>query len=540
MSVRRWMQGACVLATSLGALVLGSASAIAAPVSPTQDAFYSYASPLGAAVPGTVLRTRTASFDVAGLTVPVTTTQLLYRTTDELGAPTVAVATVVAPLVNTTTKIVAYQWAYDGLASNCEPSYAIQGGSPTEDTNAAEQALMVPLLAAGDTVVVSDYESEDNDFAAGREEGYITLDGIRAAEGLLGVPSSTPVALMGYSGGAIASDWAAEQAPTYAPNLDIVGTAMGGIAVDLAHNLAYINGSQEWSGAIPAALVGIARAFKIDLSDYLSSYGMQVADAVGGSCLESDLGGYPGLTYQQLLKPQYTNIDQIPAFVAAINTLIMGSAGTPEEPLFMGVGDADGTGDDVMVDADDEALATEYCRRGVSVQFTTYENEDHGTAALAFLPSAVTWVLARLNGVPADNGCSSIPAGDALTPLSTPAGAAASSGSAARAATKPTAKLQLQYRATITRTVHLRLRAVNAAAKNITIRLFGPKGATLATRRLTSAARGRLLSVTLVAHAQLKPGTYTVSARSAGKLLARTTFRVRGKTKTRAGAAAER
>jgi hypothetical protein len=540
MSIRRWWLGASLLGAWLMTLALSSAPALAAPVLPTQDAFYSYSGALGSAAPGTVLRTRSASFNAAGLTVPVTTTQVLYRSTDELGDPTVAVATVVQPLVNAASKIVSYQWAYDGLAANCEPSYAIGGGSPTEDTNAAEQILMVPLLAAGDTVVVSDYESEDNDFAAGREEGDITLDGIRAAEGLLGVPGATPVALMGYSGGAIASDWAAEEAPTYAPNLDIVGTAMGGIAVDLAHNLSYVNGSQEWSGAIPAALVGIARAFHIDLSDYLSSYGLQVTGAVGASCLEADLGSYPGLTYQQLLKPQYTNIDQVPPFVNALNTLIMGSAGTPEEPLFMGVGNADGTGDDVMVDADDEALANEYCQRGVPVQFTTYQNEDHGTAALAFLPSAVTWVLGRLSGVPADNGCASIPAGDALTPLT--AAGVPSTGSSPRTGAPKTpkaAKLQLQYRSVVRRTVRLRLRAVNGALGAVTLRLLSARGHVLAQRTLKRAARGRLLSVTLVAHAQLGAGTYRITARSAGRLLGERSFRIRAKARARPGASAQ-
>jgi hypothetical protein len=531
MRVRGWGLGA-FLACLAAFLMSASATALAGPVLPTQDGFYDYSASLSGIAPGTVLRTRSVAFSDSGLTVPVTATQILYRTTDELGDPTVAVTTVVAPLVNTATKIVSYQWAYDGLASNCEPSFAIQGGSPTEGTNAEEQMLMTPLLAAGDTVVVSDYESEDSDFAAGREEGYVTLDGIRAAEGLLGAPASTQVALMGYSGGAIASDWAAEQALAYAPDLDIVGTAMGGIAVDLAHNLTYVNGSQEWSGAIPAALIGIARAFHINLADYLSSYGLQVADAVGASCLESDLGSYPGLTYQQLLKPQYTDIDQVPAFVNAIDTLIMGTAGTPQEPLFMAVGDADGTGDDVMIDADDEALADEYCQRGVPVQFAVYQNADHTDAGLEFLPSAVSWVQGRLDGVPADNGCSSIPAGDSLAPLTV----------AGSAGTKPrahAARLALQYRSTFRRTVHLRLRAVNGAISHVTVRLLNARGGTLASRTLKRAARGRLLRVTLTAHARLRPGTYRITARSAGKLLATATFRVKPKPKPGAGTTAK-
>ncbi|WP_206685525.1 lipase family protein, partial [Escherichia coli] len=53
-------------------------------------------------------------------------------------------------------------------------------------------------------------------FAAGPEYGMTTLDSIRAA---LNTPStglnpSSKVAMIGYSGGAIATNWAAQLAPS--------------------------------------------------------------------------------------------------------------------------------------------------------------------------------------------------------------------------------------------------------------------------------------------------------------------------------------
>ena len=80
------------------------------------------------------------------------------------------------------------------------------------------------------------------------------------------MPASAKVALTGYSGGSIATEWASELAPDYAPELHIVGAAEGGIPVDFAHNLNYINGSPDWSGVIPAVLVSLSRAFGIDSS----------------------------------------------------------------------------------------------------------------------------------------------------------------------------------------------------------------------------------------------------------------------------------
>jgi hypothetical protein len=511
-------RGACrrlltMIVAATVCLVVSAGVASAAPALPTQDPFYSYSGSLSGVAPGTILRTRTATFSMSGHSIPVTTTQVLYRSTDELGNPTLAVTTVIEPLLNVAHKIISYQWAYDGMAANCEPSYAIQGGTPTESTNSAEQELLLPMLVAGDTVVVTDYESEGNDFAAGREEGQVTLDGIRAAESLLKWPASTPVALMGYSGGAIASDWASELAPSYAPALDIVGTAEGGIAVDLAHNLAYVNGSQEWSGSIPAALIGIARAFGINLGRYLSPYGEKVVDAVGKTCLETDLGHYPGLTYQQLLKPQYTNIDQIPVFVHSINALIMGTGGVPREPFYMGIGDADGRGDDVMVLADDEALAHLYCSEGLPVQFTIYKGENHGSAGEAFLPAAVAWVIERLDGVQADNGCAGIPAGDSLAPLTS-----------APAPTVTPTRLHAGFRGARGRTVRLALSAT--APVRVTVRLLNADRRVLA-RRVLSLGSGRRVNLALLSRRRLAPGHYFVLIFRGRERLARLFFRVR-------------
>jgi hypothetical protein len=524
-SLRRGMLALSVtLAGMAGLLMCGVSAAQAGPLPPTQDPFYSYSGSLTGVANGAVLRVRQIKFDPSGGSVPVSTDQVLFKTTDEQGNATVAVTTVIQPLAGATQKIVSYQWAYDGLAANCEPSYAVQGGTPTESTNPDEAMLSAIPLAAGDTVVVTDYESEGNDFAAGRMEGQITLDGITAAENLLSYGADTQVALVGYSGGAIASDWAAELAGTYAPTLDIIGTAMGGVAVDLDHNLNYVNGSQEWSGAIPAALIGISRAFGINLSPYLSSYGQQVYNAVAASCLTSDLGAYPGLTLQKMLKPQYTNVEDVPPFVKAINTLIMGTGGIPEGPIYMGIGDTDGVGDDVMVLADDEALAHKYCADGLDVEFTVYKNEDHGNAGTLFIPSGLSWAVGRLAGTPAMAGCSSIPAaGDSLAPLAE----AASSGSP-----RPTATLQLQYRSESGRIVHLRLRAVHATLKPVTVRLLNGRGNVLASRTV-AARRGKLLLVSLVTRSKLKPGTYRIIATSGKRTLAKRTFTVRAAARQR-------
>jgi len=177
-----------------------------------------------------VLRSRTVGVAWMGLSTPVTATQLLYRTTDQLGAPTVTVTTVLQAAggePRLPVRIVSYQMFYDGLGSDaCDPSYNVRdavledparvtaGTVQSGNDSQVEEGLMTPYLAAGDIVVISDYEGENLAWGAGQQSGYQTLDGIRAAESHLHAGAGkTPAALIGYSGGSIGTAWAHEMAP---------------------------------------------------------------------------------------------------------------------------------------------------------------------------------------------------------------------------------------------------------------------------------------------------------------------------------------
>jgi hypothetical protein len=145
-----------------------------------------------------------------------------------------------------------------------------------------------------------------------------------------------------------------------------------------------------------------------------------VTSAVSGECIASFAASYPGLTVQQLLGPAYQNPFAIPALVTIMNKLIMGTGGTPAEPVLLGVGNADGTGDGIMIAGDVEALAHEYCQRGVAVTFDEYAGLQHTPAAVPFEADALTFLEGLMAGLPAPNGCASIGAGNSLAPLPTP------------------------------------------------------------------------------------------------------------------------
>jgi hypothetical protein len=406
-----------VAAVAAFACLLLPAPALAEPELPSKDPFYKKPAGIKYTAPGTILRSRSVSFVLHGETVPARATQVLYRTTTELLRPAVTVATVLVPQVSNG-NVVSYDEAYDDLGGSCDPSYTLQGGNPEETTVTVEHSVISSLLSAGDIVVDSDYEGENLAYGAAQQSGYQALDGIRAAERALALdPATTQVGMIGYSGGTIAAEYAAELAPTYAPELNVVGTAIGGIPVDYAHVLSYINGSPSYSDLMPAIIVGLGRGFHVEINKYLSPLGEELTRQDSTECVNQYLGKRPGLTYQELLKPEYQNPFAIRRWVRILNRLTMSYTGTPTEPLYMAVGNSDGTGDGVMVTKDVEALAHIYCERGLSVEFKEYEHAAHLEAGARFFAAGPEWLTARFAGLPAPDDCSSIGPGNSLAPL---------------------------------------------------------------------------------------------------------------------------
>ncbi len=413
-----------------------SAPARAAAVeSALDDPFYDYtgSEPLREIKPGTVLKTRTVPYSVQGVDLPLEVIQILYRTRNMIGRPVVNVTSVVRPVVPLgDPQVISYQSFYDSLNPADQPSVAIAGGSGLGPGIAnVETLLIAPMLLAGYTVNIPDTEGQRADFAASPEYGWTTLDSLRAISRApaTGVGRRAPLGLIGYSGGAIASEWAAELAADYAPDVSrrIVGTAIGGVFVHPGHNLHYVDGSLVWAGVMPMALIGLSRAFHVDLRPYASDYGRSLLRKMRRASITSALGTYPGLTWRKLVRPRYTRPESVPPFVKIANRLIMGRFHTPAAPLFIGQGTGGvlegtqvhhryGNGDGVMVAGDVRSLARRYCRRGVPVDYHQYPLS-HITSVADWAPQAYSWLLGRFGDSPAPSDCGHIKPGNSLAPL---------------------------------------------------------------------------------------------------------------------------
>ena len=424
----------------LGALLtfgLVAPPSSSAPSSPAgDDPFFTYAGekPLEAYKRGAVLKSRKVAYHVAGIPTPVRVIQLLYRTNDAQGDPIANTTSVVLPPgPKHSTRAVAYQSFYDSLNPADNPSRIFAGDLTFGGLIAnVETVFLAPLLAKGYPVIVADTEGPDADFAAGPEYGKVTLDSIRAARISMrtGLTRSTDIGLIGYSGGAIASNWAAALAPEYAPGVNekIVGVAEGGLLVAPAHNLEYISGTPGWAGVAGMAVAGIARAYDIDFDKYLNDRGRQVMAEMDDASIVNVLFQYPGLTWEQMVKPQYANPNSVPEYVRAVNKLNLGSRPSPTVPMFIGQGangilegtpgnkPGIGRGDGVMIAGDVRTLARQYCSDGTAVKYKQYNALSHVPAALAWTPTAMSWLDDRFAGKDAPSDCGSIPQGNPLTP----------------------------------------------------------------------------------------------------------------------------
>lgn len=191
--------------------------------------------------------------------------QLLYVTQDLDEKPQASVTTVIVPKKPRSNRVISLQNAYDSPDPNCAPSYGLRNGAEgwSNNWNKINLGFLLPYLWKGPILNIPDYEGTNAAFAVGPQSAYQTLDSIRAANSssnITGIEDSANYIMFGYSGGALATEWATEFKKKEANDLPIVGAVMGGPPTDISqtyHNVNKGNLSQlnVW------AMLGMMNAF---------------------------------------------------------------------------------------------------------------------------------------------------------------------------------------------------------------------------------------------------------------------------------------
>ena len=281
----------------------------------------------------------------------------------------------------------------DSASVDMSPSYTFYNQSIVDPP--------IPMaLGLGWFVNLPDYEGPLASFSAGVQSGHATIDSLRAVLGRgFGLSSNTKYALFGYSGGALASEWAAELQVQYAPELSIAGVAIGGLTPNVTSVLEAINNSPFMETAVNGLL------------------GMASQDATFEQYLISQLktsGTYNATTFLAARK-QNTTIDQrvfadqnifdyfisgnsfiqTPLVQSVINRDgIMGYHGVPAMPVFV----YKAIHDEFSPVADTDALIERYCAMGANILYQRNTVGGHLAEYINGEESAIAFLSAILDG----------------------------------------------------------------------------------------------------------------------------------------------
>lgn len=376
------------------------------PVLPAMDPFYEPPAELRHAAVGTVLRSRDVELGFLGL-VPqrVRATQLLYRTVNRHGDPEACATTVLVPAGHSADQprhILSYQCAIDAISSRCFPSYALRrraralGSLPQ-----LEYLLMAAALAEGWVVSVPDHEGPDGLWGAPMEPGYRVLDGLRAALSFerFGIAPESKVGLWGYSGGGLASAWAAEAHADYAPELNIVGAVLGSPVGDLGNTFLRLNGSAM--SALPAMVVAaLAKTFP-DLDRIIEEHATDVGRAKlkrleRMTTVEAIIRLFR-TDMDDWVRPPLTEVLDLPEVREVFEAIRLGKT-VPTPPLLI----VQAVHDSVIAVEDIDALADLYSRGGAQVTYHRDSFSEHMLLHPMSAPMTLRWLSDRFADRPID------------------------------------------------------------------------------------------------------------------------------------------
>ncbi|MBJ8343532.1 lipase [Antrihabitans sp. YC2-6] len=368
---------------------------------PDPDPFYAAPPDLDAHVNGDVLKMREKPWHVYFPTSRVF--EVLFRSTDSEGKAIAANTTYILPSNHTPdAPLFSYQHIINALGTKCKVASKLYTSDPMNLI--LEMPGLNLALARGWAVTLPDHLGPRMSYGAAQLGGQITLDSIRAVRK---VPefmvTNSQVGMGGYSGGGMATAWAAALAPTYAPELPIVGAAYGGVPMSLT-KMARALGTQPHIafGLAAIALLGLEREYpdRIDVASQLNSYGRFLADWVINGCTnEAMFVGFYKSAGQMTDRQDYMD-DPAVWQVLDENSLEL-YPGLPTTPVFEWHSPIDGL---IPVDAIDHTLGR-YCAAGLDLFSMITPTPDHLSAAPLGMFQALDWLERKYQGLPTARTC---------------------------------------------------------------------------------------------------------------------------------------
>jgi pimeloyl-ACP methyl ester carboxylesterase len=343
---------------------------------------------------------RQAAFD-RGVPPDAQGWRILYGTTRHDGTPAVASAIVVAPRTphGEPRPLVAWTHGTTGFAPGCAPSLLDE---PFANVPALRQAI-----DRGWVLVATDYvglgTAGPHAYLVGEGEARSALDSIRAVRHIKELHLGDGAVVWGHSQGGHAALWTGILAPTYAPELTILGVAAMAPASDLRPLLDAVQGTTVGRIMSSFVLRSYSEAYPdVEVEAYVSAPTRWLAQDMSGRCL----AGRAALFSVAEALATGGSIFRVPVTTGPLGARL--AQNTPARPLRQPLLVAQGRADDLVLPEIQARFVQGLCRAGQTLQYQTYADRDH-LSVLApdspFVPELVRWTEDRLAGRPAPSGC---------------------------------------------------------------------------------------------------------------------------------------
>lgn len=390
------------------------ASSSSAPTKPLDDPFYTPPDGFELAKEGEVLKIRPTPHQLRSIFLPINVKkswQILVRSSDTHGNATAILSTIIEPYNSDPTKLVSYQIAEDASFTNCAPSYSIQYGALMDTLIAqVEMFFMQMALNEGWWIVVPDYEGVKLSFTAGRVAAHSVLDSIRgtlSTANATGLHDDPQIVMWGYSGGSLATGWAASLQPTYAPDLNgrISGAALGGFVTNITETILSVDNTL-YAGLIANGINGLGNEYpemKAQITPHINPTYLPQYNKDGVLCMLISIIDsvyatiFHGATKPYLWFPDGYNVFDLPVVKKTLSDVTLGldREEMPKIPLFV----YHGLDDSIVPSINTFRIYDIWKTNGIkSMEVAISNSTRHITEFFLGSPAAFTFLKKAFNG----------------------------------------------------------------------------------------------------------------------------------------------
>ncbi len=352
--------------------------------------------------PGTMVK----SEEIPGSPDGTKSYRFIYNSTDLNDASTVVSGIFVTPTTPAPAggfPLITYAHGTTGANRHCGISL-----TPFEPNTPGYQGMsqILPLVQEGYAVVGTDYQGMgapgDPSYLVGQIEGQNTLDAVRAVHNWQTNVNKDQTLIWGHSQGGHSAAFAAQMAPTYAPELKIQGAAVlaPGLLPSLPLAVEGLLASTKPSGQtgfvmLIAASWSATYPDQMSPDDILTPAGVAKLPIVNTLCGSQQSDAFKDGPMSEYIK------DPVPAVFYDLATKNTPGATPTDMPIVM----VQGMKDTTIIPQLTLAFNKQYCQIGNTVDFHIYPDDVHSSVVTNSRSLIQQWMKDRLEGLAAPNGC---------------------------------------------------------------------------------------------------------------------------------------